>query len=203
MNFVPTDFQLAAAQIRQDIFKSRNLKMLRALQNFEVLLKSGSRTETLDALFFDTLFSAAVIVAGEKGYTLFCRLASPQPFAADKGLLATAVLNMVSNACLYSADRTARIELETVGGRIRIAAANKVCRPLRIPAFETSLGMMSAKRAAKLICGSFSVLAEGERVTAVLSFPALKPSAQSAPQPTLAELITDPFSPIRVGLSTL
>ena len=109
MIFVPTEFEKFTADIRERMFLCPQKSVMRRMNNLLLLTRKEVHTQRLGFEFFDVIFSAAVIAAAEQGIVITVEIEEDICAEADRQVLECVLMNVLSNACAFSADSRVKV----------------------------------------------------------------------------------------------
>lgn len=184
---------------RGEEIKSRCLQKLRALENEKCI-----RAKQCEYSYFDlsglvrNLCICSDIILGQSGHTLHFEI-EEMSLAACPQILINSLLNLLSNAAKFSEDKSITVRLTQTQRRALITVENRGELDFEKVTFKR--GINAAANAARLHGGSLFLSRCGGFVTAAFSLSLfLRPTAK-VQAPLFADLLTDEFSCVHVGLS--
>ena len=185
------------------IYSKKDCLNLRNLANAALYLRTESCLQTTDLYELnDGILGAAVIIAATGGYNLATNIKGKHTAPIDISAYTGMLLNLISNACKYSANRHAKVNVIINPRRMTVLVTNKLKG--KFTAGPNSLGICAATQGVRLCSGSLCRCCFGEYIAFAANLPVNKSQSKIyVPAKRAWEYLADRFSPLYIGLSDI
>ncbi|HHW45757.1 MAG TPA: HAMP domain-containing histidine kinase [Clostridiales bacterium] len=185
------------------IYSKKDCLNLRNLANAALCLRTESCLQATDLYELnDGILGAAVIIAATGGYNLSTNIKGKHTSPIDINAYTGMLLNLISNACKYSANRCAKVNVFINHDHMTVIVTNKLKGKFTLN--PNSLGICAAAQGARLCNGRLSKFLCGEYVAFTACLPVDTRKAKIyVPAKKSWEYLADRFSPLYIGLSDI
>lgn len=185
------------------IYSKKDYLKLRDLANAALYLRNKSCMDTTDLYeLSDGILGAAVIIAATGGYSLTTNITGRHTAQVDINAYTGMLLNLISNACKFSADKKAKVNVLINSGRITVLVTNKTTGEFM--ATSNTLGICAAAQGARLCNGILNKFCIAGHVAFSARLLVDRPKSKIyLPAKKAWEYLFDRLSPLYIGLADI